>query len=476
MVIFMLPADLTSTAYRQCLLEYQMSTNSTTNATTTAMTTQVLPNITNPIANSSNSLHDLTPIPQHVAFANLNTNSSTLNSFNASLSFDSSKQIYLSLNSTSNSSTIISNPCSTPWNYVSDNVLTKLWRFIYWTSQILTWLVLPIMQSYSMAGDFTAIDKLKSAVRANLIYYSYFGAIFTLLLVYVIIKTGIDFANLKVIIISSSNTWGLFLLVVLLGYGLIELPRFLMNRSRHFQSLSRQYFRVGKLNAEKCEAEEQLDDVLEEIQQVYSAIGTNEHNPLKRYLNKIIDKCPPDWKKRSNAFRRQVAASNSIYDSDGFKAQEYDLQAMIRLHKKIIKAVHYHRQVTCRWNHLITEVIDWEDIARNHLENQGALASCIFKSTLPKERSLIHTFYTPKVEWYWKCVVRIWLYRIAGLMAVVLSVAVVWSEITFPVSAFAPRLSIFAYFVDSFQSMQQYFYLEVSSKETRKGLSTFCHH
>lgn len=30
---------------------------------------------------------------------------------------------------------------------------------------------------------------------------------------------------LKVILISASNTWGLFLLVVLLGYGLIEIPR-----------------------------------------------------------------------------------------------------------------------------------------------------------------------------------------------------------------------------------------------------------
>lgn len=31
--------------------------------------------------------------------------------------------------------------------------------------------------------------------------------------------------HLKVILISASNTWGLFLLVVLLGYGLIEVPR-----------------------------------------------------------------------------------------------------------------------------------------------------------------------------------------------------------------------------------------------------------
>jgi p-aminobenzoyl-glutamate transporter AbgT len=32
-------------------------------------------------------------------------------------------------------------------------------------------------------------------------------------------------SSLKILIVSASNTWGIFLLVVLLGYGLIEIPR-----------------------------------------------------------------------------------------------------------------------------------------------------------------------------------------------------------------------------------------------------------
>lgn len=31
--------------------------------------------------------------------------------------------------------------CGQPISYVSDNVLPALWRVIYWTSQVLTWLV-----------------------------------------------------------------------------------------------------------------------------------------------------------------------------------------------------------------------------------------------------------------------------------------------------------------------------------------------
>lgn len=434
MVIFMLPADLTSTAYRQCVLDFQK--NSTTSSSDVSLSNS---NLTTPLIQTN-----LAHIPQNSLLQNSNPQLETNNLLHT------------------NGSTNITNPCIPPWNYVSDNVLTKLWRFIYWTSQILTWFILPIMQSYSMAGDFTTVDKLKSAVRANLIYYSSFGAIFIVLLIYVIFKSGLDFAGLKVIAISSSNTWGLFLLVVLLGYGLVELPRFIINLSRYTQLLSRQYFRVARLNAEKCEAEEKLDDVLEEIHLAFTALGNNEHHPLRRYLNQIVDKCPADWKRRSNAFRRQAAASNSMYDSDPSKTRNYDINSMINLHRRVISAVHYHRQINCRWNHMIKEVIEWEDVARNQMESQISPSSRIFKSTLPKERSIIYSIYNTKVEWYWKCLIRVWILRVVGFTMAAFSIAVVWSEIAFPISIFSPKLSIFAYFVDYFQVAQKYFQLEVS--------------
>lgn len=449
MVIFLLPADLTSTAYRQCLINEANANSSTTTINPPPSNVSIT---TTPIPHS---------IPQHAMFTVNHTSDMIMPHNNLSASILAEPILYgLIGNSSSNSTTHI---CVTPWNYVPNNVLVKLWRFIYWSSQFLTWLLLPIMQSYSMAGDFTTRDKLKSALNANLIYYASFGAIFTVLLIYVIFKNGFDFANLKVIIISASNTWGLFLLVILLGYGLVELPRFLINRTKYFQSLSRQYFRVARLNAEKIEAEEKLDDVLEEIHHVVTIIGNNEQNPLKKHLDQIIDKCPPDWKRRSNAFRRQAAASNSIYEPDRSKMQEYDMQGLIRLHRKVIRAVHNHRQITCRWRNLIREVIEWEDVARNQIENNNSLSSRAFKSTLPKERTIFQTIYTPHVEWYWKCIIKIWLLRIIGFILATLSLAVVWSEIAFPLSIFSTKLSIFAYFVDSFQEAQQYFYLEIFS-------------
>ena len=69
--------------------------------------------------------------------------------------------------------------------------------------------------------------------------------------------------KLKVIGVTASNTWGLFLLVLLLGYGLVEIPRLVWNNAKHQYMLNRTFFKIAKQSTEKTEAEENLEDVLE---------------------------------------------------------------------------------------------------------------------------------------------------------------------------------------------------------------------
>ncbi len=48
------------------------------------------------------------------------------------------------------------------------------------------------MQSYSNAGDFSVLGKIKSALIANAIYYGTYLLIFGICLIYVVIKPGLD--------------------------------------------------------------------------------------------------------------------------------------------------------------------------------------------------------------------------------------------------------------------------------------------
>lgn len=78
---------------------------------------------------------------------------------------------------------------------------------------------MPLMQSYLKAGDFTIKGKLKAALIDNAIYYGSYLFICGILLIYIALKPGVhlDWPKLKAIASSASNTWGLFLLVLLLG-------------------------------------------------------------------------------------------------------------------------------------------------------------------------------------------------------------------------------------------------------------------
>ena len=79
-------------------------------------------------------------------------------------------------------------------------------------------------------------------------------------------------AQLKVLAITASNTWGLSLLVLLLGYGLVEVPRVCWNMSKQGYSLSRTYFKIAKMSLERIEAEEALEDALSVSQNACSIL------------------------------------------------------------------------------------------------------------------------------------------------------------------------------------------------------------
>jgi len=77
---------------------------------------------------------------------------------------------------------------------------------------------------------------------------------------------------MKVLAITASNTWGLALLVLLFGYGLVEVPRLCWNMSKQGYSLSRTYFKIAKMSLERIEAEEALEDALSVSKNAFSVL------------------------------------------------------------------------------------------------------------------------------------------------------------------------------------------------------------
>ncbi|XP_071116644.1 G-protein coupled receptor-associated protein LMBRD2-like isoform X1 [Haliotis cracherodii] len=415
MIIFIIPLDVSSTFYRQCV---HQNTPAVLTTTTTTETNNV----------STTSVAVTTATAATTASGN-GTN--------------------MSLSDGSSTSTPLLVHCRAPLSHVPDHVLPALWRVVYWTSQVLTWLILPMMQSYSNAGDFTVLGKIKSALIANAIYYGTYLLIFGVCLIYVAIRPDIDIdaEKLKVIGATASNTWGLFVLVLMLGYGLVEVPRNFWNSSKRGYQLSRTYFKIAKLSTDKSEAEESLEDILEEIKRYADRIRYN--HPMSKNMETILSKCP-------DHIQKSMQPNMDDYEDFDKTVDSITEKSLVRLHQKVIRCSQINKRTQIQWNNLIEKVLDLEDCQTNESSTDKR-----FHRVYGQYKGLLRGLYTPTVEWYWKCRVRPWVMMITAIALMVFSFMVVWSECLFFVKD--PVLSLFAVFINLAKQNYDYVYIEIAS-------------
>lgn len=278
------------------------------------------------------------------------------------------------------------------------------------------------MQSYLKAGDFSVQGKLRSALIDNAIYYGTYLFICGVLLIYIALKPGVylDWQKLKAIASSASNTWGLFLLVLLLGYALVEVPRNLYNNSKPGFTLQHAYFKLSKLSSDKAEAEENAEDVLESLQSLNIIVPS--HHELRPCVEEILKKVPTELMEKA---KRNVRGEGGA----GVPSEK----ALIRLHRQVIKALQVLQRTEALWSVQVNKILYLEDVEMNFLSSPP------FRHELSsRSRPLCH----PMLEWYWECVIKSPFMKIVAGGAAVLSVFVIWSEMTFFSSH--PVLSIFA--------------------------------
>ncbi|XP_069043015.1 G-protein coupled receptor-associated protein LMBRD2B isoform X1 [Lepisosteus oculatus] len=342
--------------------------------------------------------------------------------------------------------------CTKPWSYIPDGIMPIFWRVVYWTSQCLTWLLLPFMQSYARSGGFSITGKIKTALIENAIYYGTYLLIFGSLLIYVAVhpKWHLDWSQLQTIGITAANTWGLFLLVLLLGYGLVEIPRSYWNASRKGYLLMKTYFKAAKLMTEKADAEENLEDVMEEVRKVSESIKYN--HPLRKYIDTILRKCPTDYQEK-------MGRNMDDYEDFDDKQNTYPSEkSLTKLHKQVIYAVQRHNRTQVQWQILLEQAFHLEDVAKN----EASATRQFVRSFAPQEPEgwVSRYLYTPTVEWYWECQLKQWFYRALAILLSAFSVAVVWSECTF--FSTRPVLSLFAVFIQLAERTYNYLYIEMA--------------
>ncbi|KAJ8749727.1 hypothetical protein K2173_012278 [Erythroxylum novogranatense] len=85
--------------------------------------------------------------------------------------------------------------------------------------------VVPLIQGFEDAGDFTVAERFKTSIHANLVFYLIVGSIGFFGLVLLIMLNKIRRGGVLGSAMACSNTFGLVTGVFLLGFGLSEIPK-----------------------------------------------------------------------------------------------------------------------------------------------------------------------------------------------------------------------------------------------------------
>ncbi|ULU06082.1 hypothetical protein L3Y34_018166 [Caenorhabditis briggsae] len=316
------------------------------------------------------------------------------------------------LNTTSTPAPIVPE-CELPGGYVPDDVLFDLWRVVYWSAQILTWLILPLLQSYVTAGNFTIFGKIRAAVINNTVYYAIYSLCFLAILIYAMFKgVSINIENLKVILVSASNTWGLFLLVVLLGHGLVELPRSLWHHGNRHYRLRKTYFDIEKLASEKSEAEENVKEIYKKVRVLFNSMK-NDQNGQRRKVRTILSKFSDDV--IDQLFPSRQVIDNASMEEIGDYCSEAKL---INLHKKTIYAVQTLNNATAQWKVLVDRALFLENLAFS--ESNGYNLDLARNICVPVG-----------VRRFWYTRLQTPFCRVLGVVTVFMTFFVLFSECTF---------------------------------------------
>ncbi|KAK1345370.1 hypothetical protein QTO34_014081 [Cnephaeus nilssonii] len=343
-------------------------------------------------------------------------------------------------------------PCFKPWSYIPDGIMPIFWRVVYWTSQFLTWILLPFMQSYARSGGFSITGKIKTALIENAIYYGTYLLIFGAFLIYVAVNPHLHLECRPLGRLGSLlQTHGVyFFLCYCLGYGLVEIPRSYWNGAKRGYLLMKTYFKAAKLMTEKADAEETLEDVMEEVRKVNESIKYN--HPLRKVCDTILKKCPTEYQEK-------MGRNMDDYEDFDEKHNAYPSEkSLVKLHKQVIYSVQRHRRTQVQWQILLEQAFYLEDVAKNETSATHQFVHT-FQSPEPENR-FVQYFYSPTVGMAWPMSPATMVLQNPGCGFVCLLCD--RRVVRVHVLQHYPVLSLFAVFIQLAEKTYNYIYIEIA--------------
>ncbi|XP_028055492.1 LMBR1 domain-containing protein 2 homolog A-like [Camellia sinensis] len=298
--------------------------------------------------------------------------------------------------------------------------ISFFWSWSYWSTFLLTWAVVPIIQGYEDAGDFTVAERLKTSVHVNLVFYLCIGSIGLFGLILLIILRKYRNVTILGFAMACSNTFGLVTGAFLLGFGLSEIPKGIWKNVDWT-------FRQKVLSQKVAKMAVKLDDAHQEFSNaIVVAQATSKQmskrDPLRPYMN-VIDNMLLQMFSEDPSFKPQggrFGENDMDYDTDE--------KSMAALRLQIKRAREEYYRCKSEYMNFVMEALELEDTIKNY-DRRHATGWKFISSFRPERAGALGSF-LDMIELVYRCILRKQLEKVLAVILGCMSAAILLAEAT----------------------------------------------
>ena len=300
-----------------------------------------------------------------------------------------------------------------PWNYVDSDILVVIFTAFYWIIFVGTWLIFPICQSWVASAEFTIVGRIKSVLRENAIFYGIAGVagLIGVLILY-FTTANREISKTVGLAMALANSWGLFLLVCLMGVGIVEVPRAYWRRSNVDLQLRYYEYQVGQLYGEYKKSHEALQIVLKNIRYFDSQVRATD--PERPHLEEMLKYVPPD------------------YDLVGRGEGDMDIneKSLVELNGRLIQCLHDYNASKTLFHRNVEKAFGVQDIVRMRDRKVMYHVPWTLRKISWWNKNQTISRAVNFIEWiYWRWTVQ-WLWKLVCALCSVVTLILVWNEET----------------------------------------------
>lgn len=263
---------------------------------------------------------------------------------------------------------------------------------------------------------------MKVSLRQNLILFAVAGVIGIIGVIYLRAATSMSWDDMSGLAIAASNTWGLLILVVMAGYGLVEFPRSLWNMSHLQRRREEVCYGAAAVHDEADTTRDDLHHTIAFLKLYQDRVDETGNETLQEYFREILNECREKEIELAGMRRRA-----GPYDPDSLEVLEDLKKSDVNpVNVMNLMKLNYHVKGTVR--HLSLVEAQWRDSVKEYVDLDAAIGS----EERVAGRAPPNSGCCGSLMWYIRIRFLRKILRASAIFSVFLSVLLIWMEFFLP--------------------------------------------